>query len=334
MNTKIVYVVASLDDDIYMEQAIVSAWSVRHYNPDCHIEMVCDQDTLATLDSGIRAQYKSLFSKINVREFQPEQSMMERSRWMKTSLRQIIEGDYLYLDTDTVVCAELSYIDNFDFELGIVRDINCELKDSIFLGITQDRYYSLYHEKIELDDIYYNSGVIYAKDTKSNYIFWENWHNLWKQNRHTPSGIYDQAHLYRANKLCGNIVHTMDDRMNCQVIADVADINEAYIMHFFNNHWTKNNIVSPLLDEQFYYYVKKNWTSQIEEIILHCKTNFKRPSVIVDKECFLFYFQYNSLTCLNDSPLLVRFLKKISKHHFLLRIIELHLRIIYKLKLI
>lgn len=84
MKTKIVYVVASLDDDIYMEQAIVSAWSARYYNPDCQIEMVCDQDIFKTLDSGIRSQNKSLFNKIHVREFMPEQGMMERSRWLKT----------------------------------------------------------------------------------------------------------------------------------------------------------------------------------------------------------------------------------------------------------
>lgn len=58
MKTKIVYVVASLSADIYMEQAIASAWSARYYNPDCRIEMVCDQDTFATLDSGIRLHYK------------------------------------------------------------------------------------------------------------------------------------------------------------------------------------------------------------------------------------------------------------------------------------
>lgn len=103
MKTKIVYVVASLDDDIYMEQAIVSAWSAHHYNPDVNIVLVCDQDTEATLHKGNRQRYvEELFNEIFVQQLPDTYSMIERSRALKTMVRNIVTGDFLYLDTDTM----------------------------------------------------------------------------------------------------------------------------------------------------------------------------------------------------------------------------------------
>lgn len=172
MKTKIVYVVASLDDDIYMEQAIVSAWSARHYNPDCRIEMVCDQDTFTTLESGIRAQYKNLFNDIHIREFQPEQNLMERTRWMKTTLREIIEGDFLYLDTDTVVCTDLSYVDGFDFDLGMVLDCNCDFPQTLVYDLVVPTMKEIYGLDVSKETQYYNSGVAFVRDCQKTRDFY------------------------------------------------------------------------------------------------------------------------------------------------------------------
>lgn len=39
MKTKIVYVIISSDDDIYLEQAYISMFSAKYYMPDCHIKL-------------------------------------------------------------------------------------------------------------------------------------------------------------------------------------------------------------------------------------------------------------------------------------------------------
>ena len=65
MKTKIVYVACSLNSDCYLEQAFISAWSVRQYNKDCQIIMVCDQDTYATFGTSNRQNYKYLSQAFN-----------------------------------------------------------------------------------------------------------------------------------------------------------------------------------------------------------------------------------------------------------------------------
>lgn len=286
MKTKIVYVVASLDDDVYMEQAIVSAWSARHYNPDCRIEMVCDQDTFATLDSGIRLHYKSLFNQIHVREFHPEQSMMERSRWIKTSLRQIIKGDFLYLDTDTVVCADLSYIDNFDFDLGMALDQNCNFKDFLYRDRVIERTRRLYDVDISNEPHYFNAGISYVKDTICSHDFFKSWHELWKSKRYETEGLKDQSALAATNIKHNHLITEISGDFNCQVMSSVQYLYTAKVMHFFNTLFTANGpSLSPFYGNSLFLEVKeKGITEDIAYKILHCKSLFISPSMLVPYE--------------------------------------------------
>lgn len=284
MKTKLVYVVASLDEDIYMEQAIVSAWSARHYNPGCHIEMVCDQDTFATLNSGIRAQYKSLFDDIHVREFQPEQSMMERSRWLKTTLRQIIKGNYLYLDTDTVVCADLSYVDDFDFDLGMVPDCNCEFRRTLVCDWVIPTMKELYSIDVSEEKQYFNSGVIFVRDCQLTKDFYKYWNELWGYSMREFNKLKDQQPLMKANIDMGYVITEMSGDLNCQVAESIQYLHTAHIMHFFNSLLGVSYEMSPFYRDLYIDIKKKGLTSKEEDTIIHCKSSFTSPSMPVPRE--------------------------------------------------
>lgn len=286
MKTKIVYVVASLDADIYMEQALVSAWSARHYNQDSRIEMVCDQDTFATLDSGIRAHYKSLFDQIHVREFQPEQSMKERSRWLKTSLREIIDGNYLFLDTDTVVCSNLSFVDDYGFDIGMVLDQNCEMKDFLYAPGVTARTKKYFNIDISSETQYFNSGVAYVKDSKQSHLFYEKWHELWKSKIQEIEGLKDQSSLAATNVLLGHQITEMSGDMNCQIMVSIQHLHTAHIMHFYNTLFIANGpSLSPFYGKTLFQEVKERGiTEDIAYKILHCKSLFASPSMPVPYE--------------------------------------------------
>lgn len=291
MKTKIVYVVASHSDDIYMEQAIVSAWSARHYNPDCHIEMVCCQDTFATFGSGIRAQYKTLFDQIHVREFQSEQSMMERSRWMKTTLREIIEGDYLYLDTDTVVCADLSYVDNFDFELGMVLDGNIGLKQSIFKEWVITQMQEIYNIDVSDETQYFNSGVVFVRDCKLTHRFYKLWNEQWIYSFSHFNKIRDQQPLMRVDMEMGRVIKEMPGDLNCQVIESIQYLHTAHIVHFFNNYFCKSDEMTPFFKEIFLRLKISGLTDSIKESIINCKSSFCSPSMLIPVEAAMLLYK-------------------------------------------
>lgn len=284
MKTKVVYVVASLDDDIYMEQAIVSAWSARHYNPDCRIEMACDQDTFVTLNSGIRAQYKSLFDQIHIRQFKLEQSMMERSRWMKTTLREIIDGDFLYLDTDTVVCADLSYVDDFDFEIGMVLDGNVELNQSIFKEWVISQMQEMYNIDVSKETLYFNSGVAFVRDCQLTHSFYRLWNELWIKSFSNFRRMRDQQPLMKANLEMGHVIKDMSGDLNCQVVESIKYLHTAHVVHFYNNYFCKSDDMTPFFKEIFLQIKDRGLTDSIKGEIINCKSSFCSPSMPVSLE--------------------------------------------------
>lgn len=287
MKTKIVYVVASLDSDIYMEQAIVSAWSARYYNPDCRIEVVCDQDTFITFDSGIRSQYRSLFNKIHVRKFKPEQSMMERSRWMKTTLREIVEGDFLYLDTDTVVCADLSYIDQFDFEIGMVLDGNVELDQGICKKWVTSQMKEMYNIDVSEETLYFNSGVVFARDSLLTHNFFRLWNELWINSLKHFHRMRDQQPLMKANMDMRHVIKVMSGNLNCQVVESIKYLHTAHIVHFYNNFFCKSDDMTPFFKEIYLQIKNCGLTGFIKEDILNCKSSFRSPSMPVPIEAVM-----------------------------------------------
>lgn len=307
MKTKIVYVVASLDDDIYMEQAIVSAWSARYYNPDCCIEMVCDQDTFATLDSGIRAQYKSLFDQIHVREFKPEQSMMERSRWLKTTLPEIIEGDFLYLDSDTVVCADLSYVDDFDFELGMVLDCNCQFSHTLVYDWVVPTMKEMYDIDVSKETLYFNGGVAFVRDCQLARDFYIRWNELWTHSLYNFNKLKDQQPLMKANIDMGYVITEMSGDLNCLVVESIKYLHTAHIVHFVNRLFGKSDEMSPFFKDIYYQIKEYGMTDAIKDSVLNCKSSFISPSMPVTREGAQLWRQYlaiKSETNLFDSNVL------------------------------
>ena len=123
MHTRFVYVLVSTPQDLFYEQTLVSVSSLKHYNPTAKVVLVVDDKTDETLLEK-RASLQSLIEEKIVVPFPEEVANKQRSRRLKTNLRNIVKGDFLYLDSDTIVCDKLDEIDSFDFQIGMVWDSN------------------------------------------------------------------------------------------------------------------------------------------------------------------------------------------------------------------
>lgn len=286
MKTKIAYVVCSTNDDVYFEQALVSAWSYKYYNPKGNTVLVCDQDTAETFALGIRKQYLELYDEVVVHTVDSNFSMMERSRIIKTNLRNIIEGDYLFVDTDTVICGELSYIDDFSINLGAVYDQHCLIKDNISGGKWQETEMKrLYSIDVTMENEFFNSGVMFVRDTKENRTFYKKWNENWFYGRNQLSYRRDQMPLFKTNIESGHLIQELSGSLNCQVMASIKYLHKADIVHFFNNFDGKDDSISPFLGEEIYRIVKtEGLTETIRSLILDCKSSFSSPSIPMTKE--------------------------------------------------
>lgn len=310
MNTKLVYVVISNDQDIYLEQAWASAYSARYHNPHAYIVFVTDEETHNSILQTPRKGVMSVINEIIDIPFQENVSNIQRSRYIKTNLRNLIEGDILFIDTDTVITGNLEEIDRWQINIGAVQDLHCSFNKFPFAGgvrIALKKIYGISY--VKKDTEYFNSGVLYIKDNSITRNFFSAWHKNWKLG--LSKGLAtDQQSLIKTVNDIPHVITSISGNYNCQVLGSIQYLHTSKIVHFFNAKWNDNSL-NPFFDKEIYLKIKSNKgiTPDIEYQLLHCKEQFVSPSAPI---------------CLNDMIIWK------SPAFYLLRWIKLHSNLLYR----
>ena len=265
MKTKLVYVLTCAPEATYIEQALTSIWSARYHNPDAHIVLLVDDKTDQLL-VGKRAEVLEYITEKVVVSFEDvNATMMYRSRWIKTQVRQLVKGDLLFIDCDTIVNKSLEEIDEVKAEAAAVPESNLPIADfhpSLYSSMKANA------KKIGWDmageEYYYSSGVIYVKDIPMTHMMFQLWHQYWIQGGQIGINI-DQPSLAKANIDCGHLIERIDNKWNCIMFTYPRHANEANILHFAAY---KN--MSFLFSKRVLRYIKDNGlTEYIKEYITH-----------------------------------------------------------------
>lgn len=231
MRTKLVYVLTCAPEKYYIEQALMSTFSARHWNPNAHIVLIVD-DLTNQLLVGQRAEVLNYVSEKIVVSFEDDSlSPMFRSRYIKTSIRQQIDGDFLFIDCDTIVCKNLSGIDAFDVEVGAVLESHLLVND--YCDSLRKRAVEANSElgvDLDVEAMYFSSGVLYVKDLPQTRCFYETWHRYWLEGQERGVNI-DQPSMAKANRDCGHIIKCIPDTYNCILFTLNSFTEQAHIMH-------------------------------------------------------------------------------------------------------
>lgn len=229
MKTKIVYVLVSDDKDFYLEQAWVSILSVRHHMKDAHISLLID--TL-TADSfiGLRKEKAQVADEVVVVELDRSLPAQKRSRLLKTNVRNHIKGDYLFIDTDTIITQPLSDIDLIESDIAACWDSHSSFDENPY------RQMCLEHGKrlgwpIEKENEYFNSGVMYVKDNEHTRAFYKQWHQNYLEG-YDKGVSMDQPSLAKTNYEFGHIICDLSCVWNCQFKHGMRFLKEAKIVHY------------------------------------------------------------------------------------------------------
>lgn len=231
MQTKLVYVLTCASEKHYIEQALIAVFSARHWNPEACIVLLVDDKTDALL-VGKRSEILDYVSEKIVVPFENATlSPMYRSRWIKTSVRQLVKGDFMFVDCDTIVCKSLSDIDDFSCELGAVLESHLLVQD--YCGSLRKKALAVNARigvDIEAEKEYFSSGVLWVKDTPISYQLYEMWHQYWLESEALGLPI-DQPSLAKANRDCGHPIKRIPDTYNCILFTRNNFIEKAHILH-------------------------------------------------------------------------------------------------------
>lgn len=232
-----VYVLVSNEKDTYYEQTMISVSSLLLRNKDAKVVIIIDQGTAATF-TGKRTFHEKISVEIRRIQVPEEYNNRDRSRFLKTTMYNYIDEDFLFIDGDTLVCDNLASV--FDesinpMSIGMVLDRHKKISESSYKN-----FYDLRAKPLNwasgFEDKHFNSGVILVRKSAEAQKFFEEWHKLWKETLEKYSVVYDQTALNEVNARLGGLVKEMDGTWNCQATRRSSFIKylcNAKIMHYY-----------------------------------------------------------------------------------------------------
>lgn len=279
-----VYVLVSSKKDYFLEELYLSTYSLKVYNPNVQIVVITDDNTYNNLDND-RRQLLEYVDEVIVKKFENNISSKEKSRMLKTSFRNELQGDLLFLDTDTIICDNLSELTNINCDISMVlegNDIITNFYSAKDLEITLDKF----DLEMGINNHYFNSGVIYVKDKQKTRNFFSEWNNLYRI--YYKKGLtFDQGTLNHLNNQYKGYISLLPNIYNCQCDLGLKYLSNAKIIHYLglNTNTDKGQLFfsfSSFSNKNIYEEIKRTCSlnDEIKEMI-------KRPNIQIKNGFFV-----------------------------------------------
>lgn len=279
MFVKILYILVSQPSDFYYEQALVSVASAKCRMPDASISLLVDSKTR----SNMVGDRSSIFEYVNetVVIDLNEESPLLRSRILKTNMRSLVQGDFIYVDVDSVWTGSIDECDFTSDVMGVL-DGNCELSEH-----GRKKYIMQQFEKIGFNPTskrHINGGVLYMKDSASAKKFCELWNFLWTQS--CEKGVcFDQPSLHQVVESFGPDFSLLNGIYNAQVAANMKYFASAKLVHYHPYGPYSDDDSRPFIFHQkkFWKIVKEHGLSDsVMKTLKHPFEAFSSPVVMCD----------------------------------------------------
>lgn len=227
---KFVFAVTFGESLVFEVMTAISARSVRLSNPNAEIIVVRDEQSASELSCRESMLTEEVDTIVEVAT--PPGNPSFRNRHVKTRLRELITGPFMFLDSDTLVRGRLDEIFDTTDDIGAARNHSREtVSEQVWEG---DRRVLDEMGWRSLDDTYFNGGVLFYNDTPEAYDFGRTWHRLWCESSRNGN-FRDQPSLNAALRQSNCRVRILEDRFNAQVRVNPGVASGAVVWHFYSS---------------------------------------------------------------------------------------------------
>lgn len=107
----IAYILISTPNDTFYEQTAISVMTLRKVMPDANVYILVDKDTKSTFKDK-RTILEKYSVNIVVVDVPEKFNNRDRSRFIKTSMNKYLPDNFIFIDSDTVICDKFDKIDS------------------------------------------------------------------------------------------------------------------------------------------------------------------------------------------------------------------------------
>jgi len=226
---KIVFALTSSGCDLYSTMTRVAVASIRLTNPDVTTCICCDTET----DRACKKARDPLQDEVDqwLPQRTPPGSANFRNRFIKTKLRNTLEGSFLFLDSDILVRGDLTPLFDLDTDIAGARNHSLEEHSEQIVKRDTDSLQEM--GWTVRPDVYINGGVLLYRDTEGAHRFSDEWHHRWLQCFRVRNSHRDQPALNSALEATQASLHILPDQYNAQFKRNPIAIQDAVLWHYY-----------------------------------------------------------------------------------------------------
>jgi hypothetical protein len=220
----------------------VAAASVKRWLPDCQVRLLCDDLTTTRL-AAHRSRLNAYFDEV-VSVPAPVESCKDRSRYLKTTMRRWLRGEFIYLDVDILALDSVAPLLGRASSVGLTLEGNAAASD-----VQQFPRVAALYQKLDWGPMpgrYFNGGMMVVRDNTAALAFFERWHEYWQITR-AAGCTDDQPSLNRAVLGLANDVEVLSPEWNAMVLFEPARWRGCRIAHFFASNPFPSTVLAYLV---------------------------------------------------------------------------------------
>jgi hypothetical protein len=224
---QVCYVLVCQGWDRHAQMTWLSAQSLRRHEPDVRITLVTEPQTRRALQSvgellGVVDDVVTIETPIEDRRL--------RAFHLKTLMRTRVDGDFLFMDGDTLVVNRIR--DAFDVDAEVAAAVDFNFDHKFFPRQLRGPYTNLgWTYPLPF---YFNSGVVLMRDTPAVHQLSEEWTRRWRLL--VDEGVPGDQDAFASALFANSINWTrLPKAFNSIVIKRNYRFREAKILHFFGS---------------------------------------------------------------------------------------------------
>src|SRR4051794_14367630 len=235
------YVLTTTGRDPFADMTYASVMFLREIHPEAEIVCLCDAASHRELTSSGHALLDVVdrTQSIDTHDGPPG----FRNRYVKTQMRQILDGDFVYLDSDTLVVDRLDKMLACHASVGGIANHSGTDDPTGLNDVEQDYFHTMGWELPR--KVYVNGGVLLLRDSDPARRFCQLWHEKWLA--WTRRGRYtDQPSLNSALTDSGVDYEILPDRFNAQIGGKPSLCREPVaVWHIYTSQNESTELVPP-----------------------------------------------------------------------------------------